>query len=66
LITEAVLDLDLVAVLQVNAAVAALVHHAELHVEAEVAVRLLGHDVRGAVAALGRVRVVRLHHGAAV
>ena len=57
----AFLDLDLVAVLEVHAAVALRVHHGELDVQAEVAVGLFGDDVRGAVLAAGGGRIVGHH-----
>ena len=57
-------DLDLVPVLQVDPAIAALVRDEELDVEAEVAILLLGDDVGGAILAARRGRIVRHEHGA--
>ena len=62
----AVEHLDLVAVLQVDAAVAAFVRDEEFDVQAEVAVFLFRDDVRGAVLPAFGGGVIGLHDGAIV
>ena len=62
----AVQDLNLVAVLEVHAAVAALLRDEELDVETEVAVLLLRDDIGGAVLATRRDWIVGHEDGAII
>ena len=62
----AFLDLDLVAVLEIDTGIALRVHDVELHVQPEIAVGLLGDDVRRAVFASGCGGIIRLDDSAPV
>ena len=62
----AVADLNLVAVLQIYPAVAALVHDEKFDVQAEISIRLLRDDVRRTVFAACCGRVIRHEHSSFV